>query len=287
MAESQSGRLIDPYGGMNDLKGRILRHVSEHFVEDPLRVLRVARFAARFHTLGFVVAESTKILMLEIVNSGELEHLVKERVWTEFESALGGRNPSKFFLLLRDCGALARLIPEFEPVFSGESDVQKISDVLDHAAKNNIKVEIRFAMLAYFAASKSQSQTEQVVEGLCSRLKTPGNFRKLSLTVYRNISAVLEIHNLDAEEVNSRIRALDGLRKPQQFEDFITTGALIAAITGASDDSDFPQGRLLKSCLSAMAEVDGGSLAEKYTGEELKHQVRRAQVAAINKVLNQ
>ena len=155
MAIASDQTLIDPYGGKSDLESGLLRHVSEHFVEDPLRVLRVARFAARFYSRGFIVHDSTMELMSEITDTGELNDLASERVWQEVRSALNERNPSIFFKILHICGALAQLFPELEKLYSGtdSATASKVFDELDRAACMTTNFHHRFSVVAYLVGS--------------------------------------------------------------------------------------------------------------------------------------
>jgi len=204
MAESGEGQLIDPYNGQQDLQQRKLRHVSDAFMEDPLRVLRTARFAARYHHLGFTIATETIEAMCRISACGELEHLVAERVWQETERALGEKSPHIFFNVLRQCGALAILFPELDAVFGVPQRSERQFEIdtgvhtllaLEQAARLSDSTEVRFAV-AFHDVGRGVADTIRscqktvytqrsvaLVEDLCKRLKVPGQFRRLGVVV--------------------------------------------------------------------------------------------------------
>src|SRR5690606_12575365 len=204
MAEDDQGEIIDPYGGQADLAARLLRHVSPAFEEDPVRILRVARFAARYHHLGFRVAEDTLTLMRAMVDKGEVDYLVKERVWKETERALGERSPQIFVQVLRDCGALARLMPELDRLFGVLQRPEYHPEVdtgihslmsLAAAARLSPTPLVRFAALIHDLGKGLTPEAEwprhiahevrslPLVESLCDRLGAPKEFRELSMKV--------------------------------------------------------------------------------------------------------
>src|SRR5215469_11532582 len=211
MAESSSGEIVDPYGGRRDLEARLLRHVSDSFVEDPVRVLRVARFAARYAELGFRVAEETVALMRSMTDSGELTALVPERVWQETERALGESRPDVFFQTLRDCGALAVIFPEIDALF-GVPQPAKWHPEIDtgvhvmlavrYAASVGASTAVRYATLTHDlgkaltpkAILPSHHGHEEagvnLVEGLSERLKVPNGFRELAVLTCRHHASV-------------------------------------------------------------------------------------------------
>ena len=217
LAEDADGNIIDPYGGLRDLEQRVLRHVSEAFCEDPVRVLRVARFAARFADLGFRVAEETETLMRRMVQAGEVDALVPERVWKELERALGEPEPDHFFTTLEDCGALERLFPELarlrgvpQPAnWHPEVDTWRHTLLtLQQATRLSPEPEVRFAALTH-DLGKGTTPREQwprhrgheergvdLIEGLCQRLKAPRRFRDLARMVARYHEQVHRIRQL-------------------------------------------------------------------------------------------
>lgn len=199
IAEDEHGNLIDPYGGQRDLQQRLLRHIAPAFAEDPLRVLRVARFTARYFHLGFRIADETLELMKAIVAAGEIEHLVAERVWKETERALIERDPAVYFDVLRQCGALARLCPELETTSF---------DNLTHAAELSKTVAIRFAALcAQLARSAAIA--------FCARIKTPNDCRDLALLAIDHIETITGCNS--AEKAQILFDKTDAWRRPERF----------------------------------------------------------------------
>jgi len=205
IAEDASGRLIDPHGGQRDLEARILRHVSAAFIEDPLRVLRVARFAARYAELGFTIAAETRELMREIATSGELQHLPGERIWQETERALQETSPQTFFTTLNDCGALPALFPDWQIEPTQLHHLQRAVEISSASA-------VRFAALT---ASLAPDQLSR----LCQQLRAPNNHRELALLCCQ-YGASAEIPAPEA--VLELLEHTDAWRRPDRFEDFLS-----------------------------------------------------------------
>jgi tRNA nucleotidyltransferase (CCA-adding enzyme) len=211
MARSAEGTLIDPYGGRRDLEQRQLRHVSAAFAEDPVRVLRVARFAARFAELGFEVAPATRVLLQTMAASGEIAALVPERVWREMERALGESAPQAFFDTLRDCGALALVLPElrWEPAARA---------ALAAAVRLTSDTSVRFAALMADAAVAD-------VERLCERLRVPGRHAELALLCARLWERIERAPQLDAEGLLDLLEEADAMRRPERFDRLLQSAA--------------------------------------------------------------
>jgi len=225
IAEDSNGQLVDPYGGQRDIQERYLRHVSEAFSEDPVRVLRVARFAARYHHLGFRVATETQALMREMVASGEVNHLVAERVWKEFEKALGESSPGVFIEVLRDCGALAILLPELENLFEQpQTQHQNHGNyrlaALQKTSKLTQQRHIRFASLMNNTSEPSPGAEEKLSEA-CRRLATPKAYRDLALAVCRDQQLATQFPNLSGAQLLALLQRLDALRRPEKMQDFL------------------------------------------------------------------
>jgi tRNA nucleotidyltransferase (CCA-adding enzyme) len=204
MARAADGSLIDPYGGQRDLEQRLLRHVSPAFVEDPVRVLRVARFAARLTALGFQLAPETLELMRRMVEHGEINALVPERVWREMQRALGERNPEVFFDILQDCGALAVLLPELAWAPAERKAMQR-------AAQLGPEPSLRFATLL-------ADTCPEAITVLCERLRVPNDFRELALLTARLQRRVADAAALDALGVLELLEAADAFRRPDRFD---------------------------------------------------------------------
>ncbi len=262
MAMAENGDIIDPYGGQQDLRDKVLRHVSEHFVEDPLRVIRVARFAARYRHLGFHVAPETLALMTQIVTSGELHHLATERIWVETERALGERDPAVFFEVLKACGALAALAPAL--------NVTHGIDYLAAASTRTVRADCRWAaLLAELSPDKARHT--------CEALKTPNTYRDLAVLVCEWRTQTKHVLR-DAQQAYTLLRALDALRREEPFHGFVET---LVSLTSDSEDA-----QVLQSLLSAIREaarsIDAQTLmAQGYSGAALGEVIRQKQIAAI------
>jgi tRNA nucleotidyltransferase (CCA-adding enzyme) len=210
MAEGPDGSLFDPYDGQKDIQDKLLRHVSDAFEEDPLRILRVARFYARYHHLGFEVASETLQLMRKMVASGMLAELVPERVWVEIQRSLGEKEPQLFFQVLKDSGGLAELIPAIE----GQPQFRDSMSAMINSTTDSSDPVCRFSAL--FA----HTTAEQVISW-CTRFKVPNDYRELALLVAKYQHSVLRVTGLDSAEVQALLDNLDAFRRPQRFERFI------------------------------------------------------------------
>ena len=267
MAMSESGAVIDPYGGQADLDAKILRHISPHFVEDPLRVLRVARFAARYHHLGFTVAEETLSLMGEIVDAGELTHLSTERIWVETEKALGEQHPGVYWQVLADCGALAVLLPELA--------VSQGIGALSRTAPHTKRCDCRWAALL---ADLPEARAKEASE----RLKAPSAFTLLAARVSGErpkVKAALK----DGHRCMALLTALDALRREEPFEGFCET---LVALEQTSSDVQTAIDRL-RSARNAAQRVRAADFADHgLEGPELGAAIRAAQIERINALLD-
>ncbi|HSD74401.1 MAG TPA: multifunctional CCA addition/repair protein [Steroidobacteraceae bacterium] len=270
MARAADGTLIDPHGGRHDLEARLLRHVSQAFVEDPVRILRVARFAARFAPLGFGVAEDTLELMRAMVRSGEVTTLVPERVWQETERALGEARPVAFFEVLRSCGALARIFPEVEALFGVPQPAEWHPEidtgvhtfmVLDMAASLSPLTTVRFAALTH-DLGKAHTPREKwprhpghevasvrLVEELCARLRIPNEFRELAVLVARHHGVVHRAFELRPGTVLDLLESSDALRRPERFEAFLLACEADARGRTGLEHRAYGQAEYLRSAL--------------------------------------
>jgi len=242
LAQDDSGRIIDPYGGLADLRARILRHVSPAFAEDPVRILRVARFAARLKALGFRVAEQTLALMRQMVSGGEVDALVPERVWQELVRALGESSPGEFFVVLRHCGALSVLLPELNGLWGVpqrpwshpeiDTGVHTLM-VLDQARRATSDPEILFSSLMHDIGKGLTPKTRwpdhpdheavapPVLDALCARLRTPKSFRELARIVASHHLECHRIAELSPDAVLDLLGATDAFRRPQRFRKYL------------------------------------------------------------------
>ena len=267
MAMDEEGVVTDPFGGQADLNAKILRHVSPHFVEDPLRVLRVARFAARYHHLGFEVAKETMSLMAEIVTADELAHLSSERVWVETEKALGEQHPAVYWQVLADCGALTVLAPELS--------VSNGIGALSRAAPHTQRTDCRWAaLLANLPEARAQGASE--------RLKAPNAYSLLATRISGErpkIKTALK----DASKCMALLKALDALRREEPFEGFCET--LVALEQNSADAQSAID--LLRRGRDAAQQVKAADFADQgLTGPELGAAILAAQIERINALLN-
>ncbi len=303
IAQAPDGTLIDPFDGQSDLNEGLLRHVSPAFVEDPVRILRVARFAARFARWGFRVAHGTNALMKKMVASGEVDALVPERVWKELERALGEERPAQFFKVLRGCGALKALFPELDALFGvpqpeqhhGEVDTgAHVLMVLEAAAKLSPATTVRFAALVH-DLGKGATPPEQwpahhgheelgvkLVEGLCRRYRIPAAHRELAVLTSRYHAHCHRALELKAATVVKTLEALDAFRRPERFEEFLLACEADARGRAGREASDYPQAAFLREARAAAASVPVAVLqARGLQGRELGEALHRERVVAV------
>jgi tRNA nucleotidyltransferase (CCA-adding enzyme) len=299
MAEDSSGRLIDPFHGADDLKCGILRHVSPAFAEDPLRVLRVARFAARFN---YPVAHETQELMRALVQAGEIEALVAERVWSELERALGEPRPVRFFEVLRECGALQRLLPELDALFGVPQPPEHHPEidtgvhtlmVLAQAVRLSADARVRFAALMHDLGKGTTPASEWpkhvgheergvvLVRDICRRLRVPNDFRDLALLVTRYHTHCHRAAELRDATLLETLEALDAFRRPERVEDFVR--ACEADFRGRTGYADrpYPQADIFRRASAAARAVDTAAIAAGRSGPQIGEAIRVARIDAI------
>ena len=298
------GDVVDPYGGRRDLDARILRHVSPAFVEDPLRVLRVARFAARFAPLDFTIAPETTALMSDIVRSGEMQALVAERVWVETERALGEAQPTVYFAVLRECGALAALFPEIDRLFgvpqpekwhpeidTGSHTLQ----VLDVACELATETTVRFAALVH-DLGKGVTPPDQwpshigheqagvrVVGQMCERLKVPTEHRELGQLASREHQRIHRAHELRDATVLEVLEATDAFRRPDRFEKLLLVCEADARGRGPELRArPYAQAQVMRNCHRAAAAVKlDPDVMGQLAGPAIALALRTARIEAI------
>ena len=284
MARDDDGNIIDPYGGQQDLESRVLRHVSDAFTEDPLRVLRTARFAARYAHLGFSVAPETIALMAEIVSQGELAHLPAERIWVEMERALGERNPEVFVEVLRDCGALDKLLPEVEALFGVPQTAEHHPEIdsgvhtlmaLQQAVKLSAANDVRFAVLIHDLGKGTTPEAEwprhiahehrgiKLVDKACKRLKAPNQFRDLARKVCEYHTHCHRALELRGKTILKLLNATDALRRPDRFEAFLLACEADARGRLGLEDRDYPQADYLRQALVIAQDVTAAQFAQE------------------------
>ncbi len=306
MAENVVGEIIDPYGGRRDLEARLLRHVSAAFVEDPVRVLRVARFAARYAALGFRVAEETLALMRRMSESGELDALVPERVWQETERALGESRPEVYFETLRACGALAVIFPEVAALY-GVPQPQKWHPEIDTgahvmlalrwAADASLSSAVRFAVLTH-DLGKALTAPERwpshhgheeagvaLVEALCARLKIPNAYRELAVLAARFHAQVHRAEALRPGTVLKLLEATDALRRPERFEELLRACEADARGRAGLEGRRYPQSEYLRRARSAAAAVALSSEERRgLTGQAIGEMIHARRLEAVRAV---
>ncbi len=303
IAEDTNGEILDPFNGKQDLEAGILRHVSPAFVEDPLRVLRVARFAARF---GFKVADETMQLMKSITESGELQSLVAERVWNELQRALSEKYPTRFILVLRACGALKVLFPEIDVLFGipqPEKHHPEIDTglhtimVLNQAARLSNDPVVRFAALTHDLGKGTTPPSEwprhigheqrgvKVIKTICKRYKIPNDYRELAELVSRYHLDCHRVQELKPQTLLKKIEALDAFRRPQRFEQFIA--ACQADYRGRSgyEDREYPQAEYLRRAFEKISGIDTRALLkENMSGDEIASALKEVRINILKKL---
>jgi tRNA nucleotidyltransferase (CCA-adding enzyme) len=300
MAEDCDGKIIDPYGGQDDLSKKILRHVSSAFVEDPLRVLRVARFAARYHHLGFKIADETMFLMTSITNSGELEYLSPERVWLETEKALKERSPSTYIETLYKCKALTKIFPEISRIFDLASAKDKIDgkfhtlSILSYVAKLDMDPCTRFAVLFSDISLGSQSTLSniksidkdiEVINSLFDRLKVPNRYRNVAINFVRYKDLYHCLENLEPQIILDMLKSIGAFKKAENLEKFIYCCEAEAQIIQKNKDANkvHERGVWLKQVLSQIMLINNKELiSEGYSGIKLGEEIdqRRKKIIA-------
>ncbi|MEX2497366.1 MAG: multifunctional CCA addition/repair protein [Wenzhouxiangellaceae bacterium] len=301
IAEDRDGNLIDPFGGRADLDRQILRHVSDAFVEDPVRLIRLARFATRFDE--FSIAPDTLALCRQLVESGEVDHLVPERVWQEMSRALMHDRPSRFFLVLRETGALARVLPELDalwgipqvPEFHPEVDTgEHVMLVLEAAARMQAPLDVRFACLVH-DLGKALTPAEQLpkhhgheqrglapVAEVCRRLRVPNETRALALLVCEFHLVCHRAGELKPGTVMRVFKRADAFRRPERFERFLMACEADKRGRKGRADRPYPAADLLRTALGAAAAVSAGPLKQQgLEGRELGEALEQARLQAI------
>jgi len=302
MARDEQGTLIDPFHGADDLKAQVLRHVSPAFVEDPLRVLRVARFAARF---GFAIAPETEALMRELAASGELASLAPERVWQELARGLMEPHPSRMLAVLRACGALAQLLPEVDAVYGapGPRTRYKVSAAgarlaraLDYAAEHQCSLPVRYAVLAGDLGKPAGAGTPdrrglvasrvRLAERMSARLRVPAECRDAARLAARWRPVADRARDLPPSTLLDLLNAADALRRPERL-DALLDACACCALSRAGAGDDYAPARIVRAALAVVTGVDAGAIArsagarQTAGGDAIAKAVRAARLAAL------
>lgn len=307
MALSPDGTLIDPFNGSEDLNRRQLRHVAEAFIEDPVRVLRVARFATRLAALGFEVADETNTLMQKIVEAGEVDALVAERVWSEIERALNEPTPATFFTTLRACGALARILPEVDALFGVPQPEQHHPEidtgvhtmmVLDSAAKLSSDPEVRFAALCHDLGKGNtprdkwpshhghEERGAKLLLSLCKRLRVPKSFREIALLVARYHTHCHRADELRPDTLLKTLEALDVFRRPDRLTQFLLACEADSRGRTGFEEAAYPQAERFALACQAASTIDIRALVEQgHSGKALANEIHATRVHAISSAL--
>jgi tRNA nucleotidyltransferase (CCA-adding enzyme) len=310
IAQAEDGSLIDPFGGRRDLQAKVFRHVSPAFSEDPLRILRLARFAARF--TEFTVADETTALMRQMVQAGEVDALVPERVWQELARGLMESKPSRMFGVLRTCGALQRIFPEMDALFGNpppekhspeiEPGIQ-IMKVVDLAAAMDYSLPVRFAALTQelgkggMPGSESshdhgyEARSAELVEAVCKRLKIPNDCRDLAVMTAREQGNIQRALELPADTIVSLLERCDAFRKPQRFIDMLKASECGHRVRAGGSSKPFPHARHLEAALAAAQTVATGAIAKTVQVRfpalpaRIAEAIHAARVAAVSDIL--
>ncbi|KHS66901.1 MULTISPECIES: multifunctional CCA addition/repair protein [Pectobacterium] len=303
IARTERGDLIDPYHGRRDLENRVLRHVSDAFSEDPLRVLRVARFAARFAHLGFQIAEETMALMQKMAHEGELAYLTPERVWKETEKALGTSSPDVYFQVLRDCGALAVLFPEIDNLYGVPAPAKWHPEIdtgihtmmtVAMAARLSPEIDVRFATLCH-DLGKGLTPPElwprhhghgpagvKLVEALCQRLRVPNPIRDLAKLVAEYHDLVHTVQVLQPKTLLKLFDAIDVWRKPQRLEQLALTSEADARGRAGFEENPYPQGDYLREAFRVASQVSSADVvADGFKGIDVRNELARRRIHAL------
>ena len=304
IAKDHTGQLIDPYHGLDDLKHKMLRHVSPAFSEDPVRILRAARFAARF--TDFSVAPETLALMRDMVKSGEVDALVPERVWQEIAKGLMEAKPSRMFELLRACGALQKIMPELDKLWGGpqpetyhpEIDTGvHIMMVIDYAAKCGYSLPIRFAALTHDLGKGStpkdmwprhtghEIRSVSLLQDVSKRLRVPNECKELAQIVAKFHGKVHQVSKMRPDTALQFLIDTDAIRQPQRFKDFLLACECDSRGRTGFESAECPEAKVLTGLLEAVLAVDAGAVAKLYTAPEaIKQAVFEARLVAIKQV---
>jgi tRNA nucleotidyltransferase (CCA-adding enzyme) len=303
MAMTPLGQLIDPYGGQADLEQRIFRHISLAFAEDPVRILRVARFAARYAELGFTLAEETRLLMQSMVTAGEVDHLVPERVWAELIKALNEKSPSAFFYILKDCAALDKIFPEISGLFGVPQPEKYHPEIdtgihamlcLEQAALLSPNPEVRFAALVHDLGKAvspkehwpshhgHESQGLPILEQMCSRLRVPNSFKALAMQVMQYHTRCHRAFELRASTLTDTLAALGAYKPSNKLAEFLLACEADATGRTGFEQAPYPQAELLNGAARAAASVDTSAILNSgLKGPQIGAAIRRLRIQAV------
>ena len=305
IAKSENGQLIDPFNGLADIQSKTLRHVSDAFAEDPVRILRAARFAARFS--DFTVAPETNQLMQQMVAAGEVDALVPERVWQELAKGLMEQKPSRMFEVLRDCGALQKILPELDRLWGVPQPPQHhpeidtgihVMMVVDYAAKQNFSLPVRFAALTHDLGKGTtpadvlprhighEIRSVDLVKDVSKRLRVPNDCKELAHIVAKFHGKLHQATKMRAETLLEFLMELDAIRQPERFNDFLKACEADSRGRTGLESCDLPEAELLKKALNAALSIDAGAIAQGIESpEKIKAAIFEARLQALKQHL--
>jgi tRNA nucleotidyltransferase (CCA-adding enzyme) len=307
IAKDAKGKLIDPYNGIRDIEQRVLRHVSDAFAEDPVRILRVAKFAARFKRFGFSIAPETFVLMRRMVSDGEVDALVPDRVWKETEAALIGPDVRVFFEVLRECGALRVLLPEIDVLFGIPQPPQwhpeidtgiHVLMVLDQAEALSSDLDVRFAALTHDLGKGTTPKDKlpshpghegrgcELIRDIANRLPVPKTSRDLALLVAEFHTHCHRALELRPKTILKVLEKTDAFRRPARFEQFLVACEADGRGRAGLENRPYPQADHFRGAYAAAAAVDAGTIAKAYDNSEIPGAIRRARKSAVSEFLH-
>ncbi len=309
IAKAGDGTLIDPYHGVADIQARVLRHVSPAFAEDPVRILRLARFAARFAGMGFTIADETLQLMRGMVANGEADALVAERVWQELSRGLMEQKPSRMFEALRECGALARVLPEVDALWGVPQTAAHhpevdtfvhVMMVVDYAAGKNYPLDVRFAALTHDLGKGTtpreawprhvahEERSVDLVSAMCERLRVPVECRDLALVMAREHGNIHRAAELRPGTIVQILQSADAFRKPERFTRLLQACESDSRGRLGFNERPYPQAARMAAAFTAAAAVDAGAIAKQCEdATRIKEAIHQARVAAVRAALNE
>ncbi len=304
IAKDNNGVFIDPFNGIDDIKNKILRHVSAAFSEDPVRILRIARFMARYAHLGFSIATDTMQLMKNMVTAGEVDALVPERVWQEMQKALTEKTPTAFISTLRDCGALKRIMPELDCLWGVPQPEQHHPEidtgihtmlVLEQACKLSKNPQVRFAALVHDLGKGTtpkkdwprhiahEARGADIIKAVCQRLRIPNEYRDLAERTARFHLHYHRALELKAKTMVKTLLQLDAFRKPERFENFLLACEADARGRPGYENMQLPQGNYFRRAFKAAKDIDITELRNLgFENQALANEIKKERVAAVN-----
>ncbi len=301
IAKSDDGKLIDPYNGVADIQAKIIRHVSDAFVEDPVRILRAARFAARF--ADFTIADETLNLVRKMVKSGEVNALVSERVWQELSRGLMEAKPSRMFEVLRACGALKVILPELDRLWGVPQPAQHhpeidtgvhVMMVIDYAAAQNFNLPVRFAALTHDLGKGTtpldilprhighEERSVVMLKDVCKRLRVPNDCKELAHIVAKFHGKLHQASHMKPSTLLSFLMGVDAIRQPERFHDFLRACEADSRGRTGLENCELPETELVKIALQASSNIDAGEVARRFDNpEKIKAAVFEARLEAV------